>query len=379
MKKHFALNALLTIVVLALVFMGTAQAQARPKRLFVLQHSRYSILSLGTLPGFTRSTALGLNDKGEVVGSLDSGQDNLPSHVFLWSERRLHDLGTIPSPYGGPNAPDAFTIEKVSLNNRGMIVVSWSVFFDGAYMGTRQVVSVRRGGRWRNLPLLPGFEDNAKATVNERGDIALTADHTSSTTHADSPPYDPPHVALYRGGRMIDLGPGVAAGLNNKGEVCGFVNRDVKGFARPNYVNPFESRTVIAFQVRADKRTRLGEGMTTAINDQGVIVGLAGGVPTDQGYSFAKALPARWQDGELSLLPVPQGEHAVPAAINNRGQIVGGHWLWEGNRRYDLNSFVPESSGWTHLQANAINNLGQIAGWGRFHGKRRAFLMTPAK
>lgn len=378
MKKHFALNALLTILVLALVFMGTAQAQARPKRLSVLRHSSYSILSLGTLPGFTRSTALGLNDKGEVVGSLDSGQDNLPSHVFLWSERRLHDFGTIPSPYSAPNAPHPFTIEKVSLNNRGMVVVSWSVFFDGAYMGTRQVVSVRRDGRWKDLPLLPLFQDNAEATVNERGDIALTADHTSNTRHADSPPYDPPHVALYRGGRLMDLGPGHSSGINNKGEVCGFVAVDAKGAPR-GLVNVYEERAVIAFKITAGKRERIGQGMTTAINDQGVIVELAEGVPTDQGYSFAKALPARWQDGELSLLPVPQGEHAVPAAINNRGQIVGGHWLWEGNRRYDLNPFVPESSGWTHLQANAINNLGQIAGWGRFHGKRRAFLMTPAK
>ena len=335
MRKHFVLYAALASALLASVPLGAAQAQKRAQ--LVPRHPRYSIVNLGTLPGFTRSLAYGLNERGEVVGSLESGFD-LPSHVFLWSKRRLHDLGTIPSPYG---ANSAFAIEKVCLNNRGMIVVSWSEFFDGAYMGMRQIVSVRRHGQWHNLPLLPGFDDNASATVNEHGDIALTADHTSSTGHADFPPYDPPHVALYRRGRLTDLGPGDASGLNNKGEVCGFVNRDAKGFARPSYVNADESRVVIAFQVRNGKRTRIGEGMTTAINDEGVIIGQVGGIPYGYNYSVgynnsvAKGQPAHWQNGKMSLLPVQRGEHAVPAAINNRGQIVGGHWLWERGEQYD--------------------------------------------
>ena len=136
---------------------------------------------------------------------------------------------------------------------------------------------------------------------------------------------------------------------------------------------------MVAFRVRVGKRTRIGEGMTTATNDQGVVTGQVGGVPTAQGYSFSRALPAQWQNGKMSLLPVQRGEHAVPAAINNRGQIVGGHWLWERGRQYDLNSFVSERSGWTHLQAKAINNRGLIAGWGEFRGKTRAFLLTPIK
>lgn len=367
MKKYHLLNAALFAAALLWTLPGVAQAQK--------SSLRYSIISLGTLPGFTRSLAYGLNDKGEVVGSLESGFD-LPSHVFFWTKGRLHDLGTIPSPYG---ANSAFAIEKVCLNNQGMIVVSWSESFDGAYIGDRQVVSVRRQGHWQNLPLLPGFDDNASATVNERGDIALTADHTSSTRHAFTPPYDPPHAAFYSNGHFTDLGPGEASGLNNTGEICGFVNRDAKGFARPSYVNPNESQVVSAFQVRNGKRTRIGEGLTTAVNDQGVLIGQVGGMPTPQGYSFSNALPAQWQNGKMSLLPVQRGEHAVPAAINNRGQIVGGHWLWERGQKYNLNSFVSERSGWTHLQAKAINDHGLIAGWGMFRGKTRAFLMTPSK
>jgi probable HAF family extracellular repeat protein len=43
----------------------------------------------------------------------------------------------------------------------------------------------------------------------------------------------------------------------------------------------------------------------------------------------------------------------------------------------DLNSLIPANSGWTLIEANAINTSGQIVGYGNHNGFNHAFLLTP--
>ncbi|HEY3701676.1 MAG TPA: hypothetical protein VGL32_05420, partial [Acidimicrobiales bacterium] len=43
----------------------------------------------------------------------------------------------------------------------------------------------------------------------------------------------------------------------------------------------------------------------------------------------------------------------------------------------DLNSLIPAGSGWVLDQARAINDAGQIVGWGTINGHEHAFLLTP--
>jgi hypothetical protein len=43
----------------------------------------------------------------------------------------------------------------------------------------------------------------------------------------------------------------------------------------------------------------------------------------------------------------------------------------------DLNKMISPRSGWVLLQANGINDAGQIVGDGLFHGQSHAFLLTP--
>ncbi len=45
----------------------------------------------------------------------------------------------------------------------------------------------------------------------------------------------------------------------------------------------------------------------------------------------------------------------------------------------DLNTLIPRDSGWVLLSANDINNRGQIVGYGRRNGQKRAFLLTPLR
>jgi hypothetical protein len=43
----------------------------------------------------------------------------------------------------------------------------------------------------------------------------------------------------------------------------------------------------------------------------------------------------------------------------------------------NLNSRLPAGSGWELVEATAINEAGQIAGYGRHEDRLRAFLLTP--
>ena len=48
-------------------------------------------------------------------------------------------------------------------------------------------------------------------------------------------------------------------------------------------------------------------------------------------------------------------------------------------RRRDLRrSLLPAGAGWELIEATDINDAGQIVGYGRFQGRIRAFLLTPA-
>jgi uncharacterized membrane protein len=77
-------------------------------------------------------------------------------------------------------------------------------------------------------------------------------------------------------------------------------------------------------------------------------------------------------------------------AVNERGQVIGGGEWADGtafNFLYDLGSrsFVDlataldplTSAGWSALQLNELNDLGQIVGTGLFQGQSRAFLLSP--
>ncbi|HWY81019.1 MAG TPA: hypothetical protein VNY10_03600 [Roseiarcus sp.] len=73
--------------------------------------------------------------------------------------------------------------------------------------------------------------------------------------------------------------------------------------------------------------------------------------------------------------------------INDKGVAVGScsennfveterAFLYDGNKTTDLNTLI-DAPGWLLREANAINNFGQIAGFGIFNGAGAAFLLTP--
>jgi len=98
--------AVAVLVVLTVPQFG-GQAVPAKRRL----NPTYNIIDLGTLGGAT-STALGVNDKGQVVGSADTPQGL--RHAYLWENGVMTDLGTLGFPTAQSDAWD--------INNQGVVV-----------------------------------------------------------------------------------------------------------------------------------------------------------------------------------------------------------------------------------------------------------------
>ncbi len=131
----------------------------------------------------------------------------------------------------------------------------------------------------------------------------------------------------------------------------------------------------------------LAGGVTSianSINATGVIVGQSDGTSTG-GHWHA----VMWDTAKkiLDLGTIAGGNYSIAFAINDSSEVVGygnlsnnaAHamiWTSAGGMK-DLNSLIPASSGWVLINANAINNLGQITGYGLINGRNHAFLLTP--
>jgi probable HAF family extracellular repeat protein len=124
--------------------------------------------------------------------------------------------------------------------------------------------------------------------------------------------------------------------------------------------------------------------MANAINSLGVIVGQSDGFRT-LGHWHAVKWDASGKIKDLGVLK--GGTYSVAFAVNDSDIVVGyGNiannaphamiWTASAGMR-DLNSLIPKTSGWTLINANAINSVGQITGYGSKNGHNHAFVLTP--
>jgi probable HAF family extracellular repeat protein len=83
---------------------------------------------------------------------------------------------------------------------------------------------------------------------------------------------------------------------------------------------------------------------------------------------------------------LPGGTTSSASDINDAGQVVGSAGnpagvtraiLYSNGAMQDLNTLLPAGSGWILREASAINNAGEIVGFGKHNGATRAFLLKP--
>jgi probable HAF family extracellular repeat protein len=151
-----------------------------------------------------------------------------------------------------------------------------------------------------------------------------------------------------------DGGTSIAIAINNVGQAIGEVSLPGRGIVPVYWDGAFPM-------------VELGTlGRVYDINDDGMVVG--------QGFT--------WRLGVSSDLESPSSA----LGINNHGQIVG-YSMVDIRRRavlrqdgeiIDLNDHITDSR-WELQSAAAINDAGQIAGFGKFDGRLAPFLLTPIK
>jgi probable HAF family extracellular repeat protein len=138
-------------------------------------YSRGALTSLPTLGAGTFSTALGVNDRDDVVGFSNTPTE---AHAFLYHAGAITDLWTL----GG-----GFSLAN-DVNDAGQVV---GTSLDAAF---RTLPFLYDHGQMRSL----GF-DGVAAAINEAGQIA-------GLFFVNPPTADPFHAFLFTAGHLIDLG-----------------------------------------------------------------------------------------------------------------------------------------------------------------------------
>jgi probable HAF family extracellular repeat protein len=291
---------------------GDAPIKDGNSHAFLWQNGKMA--DLGTLPGYASSVALGINDKGQVVGYLSTGSgfNGGDRHAFLWENGHMALLGS----------PGSIA---VGINNQSQ-VIGQSAAADGTTHGY-----VWQDGQTTDLGTLPGFQFGRVSAINNKGQVLGTVFRFSDAAT---------HLFLWQYGEMTDLGTfkdytAVPGAINDNGQVAG------AAFSVP------DGSVAEALLWQNGTFTDLGRiggpyAYVSGINNSGQIAGSAQDIEDDDFHLF-----------------VAQGKQFI-----NLTPLIFSASGWNlGSGRFII--------------ANGINNSGQIVGSALHNGYTRAFLLTP--
>jgi probable HAF family extracellular repeat protein len=310
-----------------------------------------TIIDLGTLGG-DLCQADGINDSGQVVG-VSSIAGETADHAFLYSGGVMRDLGTLP---GFENSFGN------GINDSGQVVGD---SLEPTPDGDETHAFLYSNGVMSDLGTLSGDFSSSGTGINDSGQV-VGSSGTSITV-----PY---HGFLYSGGVMRDLGTlggasSTANAINDSGQVVGFSATANSG----SHAFLYSGGVMRDLGITGADESSSANG----INDSGQMAVDLYEV-SDQTYQAFL-----YSNGVMKNLGTLGGPQCYPDGINASGQVVGWSetaggvdhaFLYSGGVMTDLNSLLPPNSGWELDEAMAMNNVGQIVGWGShnnsadFHG-----------
>jgi probable HAF family extracellular repeat protein len=333
----------------------------------------YTITDLGVLKGDNESSGFWLNNYGEVVGCSDTQTSQgypctglvAGQHAFLWSKSTgMRDLGTFPGATvsGASGINDFGTVVGYS-NVKGLPATNFVAFVWRPSTGMVK------------LGTLSGGNSSAAFEINSSGVIAGDSFTSSGIVDATS----------WTNNRIRNLGGLPKAIFTAALDING--NDEIVGESVFSYGPPFKSRgfawTSGTGMINLGTLTGGVTSIANAINSSAIIVGQSDGSNTGGNWHAVK-----WDTSRKihDLGTFPGGTYSVAFAINDYDVVVGygnlsnnaAHaMIWNSSGIHDLNSLIPSGSGWVLINANAINKVGQITGYGTIKGHNHAFLLTP--
>jgi probable HAF family extracellular repeat protein len=318
----------------------------------------YRVTYLGELKEAGATFARGLNYRGQVVG--DSGAvDGAGAGAFAWKTGgTIYPLGALP----GGDYSQAFGI-----NDQGLIVGSSNS------SSTVRAVVWSLSGRTEEIGALPGDDASQALGVNGQGQVVGYSSGPSGT-----------HAFLWTQQHGLQSLPGLprsdytqAVGINDLGEVVGTSGAHAVLWVPGHPV--------------LDLGTLPGDHMSSgaAINNLEQVVGSSGRSHRVHGFFWTR------NGGMRDVGVLPGGtDNSQASGINDAGEVVGQAGDAEGNRAFlwtigrglqDLNSLLSADSDVHMVAAIAINDRGQITGYGgpasvhvHHFNAPRAYLLTPS-
>jgi RNA polymerase sigma factor (sigma-70 family) len=341
----------------------TQPAANAPAPAAATKAAEYRFVELGLVPGFSSIRVFSLNNLGQVVGSVDS--KIYETHGFLWADGKTTDLGTF----------GAKKCIATGINDAGDIV--------GTLLtnGERRAFLSHAG----QVTILGAMDSYAK--LGDEGD-----------KYKGGPGiiYYAPRVIINNLGQATGkfaAGNGDRSFIFNSGQTAYFGVLPDGGIFYPEEIN---NRGQILGRVMArDGKMRntlwrdgqmveLGtvEGITfrpSGMNDAGMV---AGSLQPTNGSAQATV----WDNGQARRLERGYFKSSFANAINNSGVVAGVSiathgtryaCIWRHGELTDLNSLVNLPKGWRLLEADAINERGQILAQVSHNKKTFPCLLSP--
>ncbi|MBN1766093.1 MAG: DUF3466 family protein [Sedimentisphaerales bacterium] len=314
---------------------------------------QYEIIDLGPQSGFYIYIwrPLSINDMEQVVGT--SPQEVKEYNAFIWENDQTR---YIPADDENQNWANGIS--------------SNSIIVGGESDGFNTLPFYEKDGSKTYLPTLPNKLYGEAMAANANGVIVgYVADIMSSWLST---------AAIWQDGELFTL-PKLSAGdtynmavdINDNGQIIGYSGSTTSKQAFLWQDDQIQDLGTLSGDVGA---------MPEAINNDGVVVGYS-----LDGGNLKKAF--LWENGVMVSLP-HNGVQSQANGINDERQAAGTVYisdeesfavLWENNSMLDLNSQLPEGSGWILSQADDINDAGWIVGVGTNpEGEsNHGFLMIP--
>lgn len=319
--SHYQL--LPSLLIVAAVLPGTT-ASASPK---------YTIVDLGTLSGTTSSAATAINDRGQIVGV-----------SYNANEGRFR--------YGVAESPEAPRFESFGGGR--------SFLYQTGSMGQADSL----GGPASDLNELGQIVGGEYRTaINDAGQYA-------GVTH--------PRIGSYSGATSGDIPTHMSMvyDINNQGTAVGALvyNNPFTGYSVHPTVFQDGKLTYLYRDPNPNSREGIFDGRALAINDNDQILVYVREHTTGQHASYLYDLNAQTR---IDLTKLPGGEGKFGVALNDRGEVVGNDFLYDGSTLHKLTDLLTSPGGWSGLDATDINNDGWIVGQGTIDGRLHAFLMAP--
>ena len=309
----------------------------------------YIVYDLGKLPS---GAAQDINSSTQVVGQMDLG--SFEYRGYIWDENTgFTDLGTLST-----------TSRGMGINDAGKVVGQ-----DGSGSSARPFLW--ENGTMTSLGTLPGFIRSSQAlAINNTDEIVGYCNGDNNLPPTTS-------RGFFWNGSMNELATlggstGSAQDINDSGQIVG---GSKTAASSTDHACFWDSYTATPTDL-----TPTGYGFAYGINSTGEVVGVSGLSPYNAFY---------WSgSGAIQLLNMTGYSFSWARDINDSDIIVGnalasgGQYhavLWEGvSTITNLNNQLAPGSGWVLEQAYAINNAGQIVGYGDYNTDNyHGYILTP--